>query len=262
VQANHDRNGHTSSLEAFNRHNFKTNRGNLVFGLAFGLVELMVRKLLVLTLVVVFFVASQALADLSGQARVIDGDTIELKGQKVRLYGIDAPESDQDCYTAKDKAYQCGRLATGELTKLIGGKKVTCKGGKLDRYGRLVSTCYFQGIDINQQMVLNGWALAYRKFSDDYIRAENVGKGLKEGMWKGKFEAPWEWRAAKRQAASSEKASRPCPIKGNVNSEGQQIYHLPGDRFFDQVRIKRDQGDQCFETEDEARAAGFRRSKR
>ncbi len=147
---------------------------------------------------VAILVPAVALADISGPARVIDGDTIEIHGQRIRLHGIDAPERDQTCEDKRGTVYRCGAVATIALRELIAGQAVTCKERDQDRYGRIVAVCYVGRIDLNQQMVASGWALAYRRFSLDYVRAEQAAQQLREGMWRGKFVPPWKWRRDKR----------------------------------------------------------------
>lgn len=129
-----------------------------------------------------------------GKARVIEGDIIELSGERIRLKGIDAPEREQECFTKNDKPYKCGLVAAKALSKLILGKNLTCKGNSRDRYGRLIAKCNLGNVDINEQMVLGGQALAYRKFGADYVRAEKAARALNEGLWQGKFVPPWDWR--------------------------------------------------------------------
>ena len=150
---------------------------------------------LVLALISFFILSiSVAVADVTGKSRVIDGDTIWIGDTKIRLHGIDAPEMKQTCRTSKGKEQLCGRLAKQALEKLVRGQDVTCKGDKRDRYKRLIAVCYVGPFNINEQMVTEGWALAYRKYSKDYVRAETLAKSRREGMWRGEFVPAWEWR--------------------------------------------------------------------
>ena len=147
----------------------------------------------ILILLVSLF-ASHAHADITGKARVVDGDTIHINQTKIRLHGIDAPEMKQTCRTSKGKEQMCGILAKQALQRLIQGQDVTCKGDKRDRYKRLLAVCYVGPLDINERMVTDGWAMTYRKYSKDYVRAETFAKSRREGMWLGEFKPPWEWR--------------------------------------------------------------------
>ena len=103
----------------------------------------------------------------------------------------------QKCKNKNGLSYPCGLVATNELKKIIISGKLFCK-KTTDRYRRSISTCYVNGIDISSLMVKNGWALAYRKYSKDYIDEENEAKEKKRGMWAGKFVAPWKWRKLKQ----------------------------------------------------------------
>ena len=135
---------------------------------------------------------------LDNSIRIIDGDTIILNSEKIRFYGIDTPEKKQKCKDRNGLSYPCGEFATNELKKIISSGQLFCKKRATDRYGRSISICYVNGVDINSLMVKNGWALAYRKYSRDYIDEENEAKNKKMGMWAGKFIAPWRWRKLKR----------------------------------------------------------------
>lgn len=98
---------------------------------------------------------------------MVDGDTIEIHGQRFRLHGIDAPESSQPCRNAEGNGYRCGQLAANELDTLIRGSSVECWTQDVNRYRRLVSVCKLGNIDINAWMVEQGLAVAYRKYSMD-----------------------------------------------------------------------------------------------
>ena len=135
---------------------------------------------------------------LDNSLRIIDGDTIILDSEKIRLYGIDTPEKKQKCKDKNGLSYPCGVVATNELKKIINSGQLFCRKKTTDRYSRSISICYVNGVNINSLMVKNGWALAYRKYSMDYIDEEKEAKDKKMGMWTGKFLAPWKWRKLKR----------------------------------------------------------------
>jgi endonuclease YncB( thermonuclease family) len=121
---------------------------------------------LVLTLTLLFLtLPSPAHADVTGKPRVVDGDTIHIGKTKIRLHGIDAPEMKQECYRVDGTPYRCGEAATDALRVLIGANPVRCDGGAYDRYKRLIAVCYSGTADLNAEMVRQGWALAYRKYS-------------------------------------------------------------------------------------------------
>lgn len=116
---------------------------------------------------------SLALAQsLTGVASVVDGDTLEIHGERIRLHGVDAPESAQLCRKSNGSQWQCGQKAAFALADRIGRQTVRCEGNERDRYGRLIAICYHKGQDLNAWMVRQGWALAYRKYSRDYVSQE------------------------------------------------------------------------------------------
>ena len=160
----------------------------------------MIKSLNHIVIIFIYFM-SFSLANcksLDNSIRIIDGDTIILNSEKIRFYGIDTPEKKQNCKDRNGLSYPCGEFATNELKKIISSGQLFCKKRATDRYGRSISICYVNGVDINSLMVKNGWALAYRKYSRDYIDEENEAKDKKVGMWAGKFIAPWRWRKLKR----------------------------------------------------------------
>lgn len=137
-------------------------------------------------------------AILTGQASVIDGDTIEIHGERIRLEGIDAPESGQRCYSASDKLYRCGANAANALDAWIGSATVTCHIDGQDRYKRLLGTCEVRGESMQSWMVENGHALAYRQYSTQYVSAEHRAAAAKAGIWQGRFVNPADWRKGMR----------------------------------------------------------------
>ncbi len=117
--------------------------------------------------------ATPALADVTGPARVIDGDTLEVQGERIRLHGIDAPESRQLC-RLDGKPWQCGKDAANALAEKIARRLVTCQDLGRDRYERIIARCAVAGEDIGAWMVSEGLALAYRRYSLDYVDQERV----------------------------------------------------------------------------------------
>ena len=156
----------------------------------------MTRYLIALALVMVLPVP--AFADITGQVRVIDGDTLEVAGQRIRLHGIDAPESRQLCRLDR-KPWRCGGEATNALRAVIAGRKVSCKELDRDRYRRIVAKCMVERTDIGGWMVTEGWALAYRRYSIDYVPHEAKARMARKGIW-GDFMQPWKWRKMVRDA--------------------------------------------------------------
>jgi endonuclease YncB( thermonuclease family) len=141
---------------------------------------------------------SVAVADITGKPRIIDGDTVEIAGERIRLNGIDTPEANQTCLDETGNRWQCGRVSTLALTTIVGDQAITCKGNKRDKYKRLIAICFIGVIDLNAEMVRQGWALAYRKYSTDYVNEETNAKAKKLGLWRGQFVAPWDWRRGER----------------------------------------------------------------
>ena len=135
---------------------------------------------------------------LSGLARVIDGDTLEVNGVRVRLDGIDAPEQDQPC-RSRGRRWLCGLEAARVLSNLLRGGQVACEVRGRDQYGRVVATCSIGGRDINAWMVEEGWALAYRRYSHAYVVQEVLARSEGRGLWRSHFVPPWEWRKGQRR---------------------------------------------------------------
>ncbi len=131
---------------------------------------------------------------IAGQASVIDGDTLEVHGLRIRLAAIDAPESRQSCRRA-DKSWPCGRRAAFALADRIGMRPVTCRWHHRDRYRRAVAICEVGGVDLGGWMVEQGHALAYRRYGTSYIRQEDAARAARRGMWSGSFVPPWALRA-------------------------------------------------------------------
>lgn len=138
--------------------------------------------------------AAGAQADIVGVASVIDGDTLEVHGQRIRLHGIEAPESGQTCRDEIGQKSRCGHQAALALQDFTGRRTVTCDERDVDRYGQIFGRCLVGGLDINEWLVAQGLALAHRRYSRDYVAAEVAARAAGRGMWAGTFEPPWEWR--------------------------------------------------------------------
>ena len=207
---------------------------------------------------------------LSGQARVIDGDTLAVAGDQIRFDAIDAPETRQKC-SRNGHPWACGQAATQAMRKLVGRNPVRCEVNRRDRYGRAIAACFAAGRDLQQQLVRQGLALAYRRYSTRYVPDEDAARADRLGLWSGSFVEPWRWRrqqktrtrsAPRRQSPpSTTSPGRPCLIKGNISSNGR-IYHVPGGQYYDRTGINESSGERWFCSEAEARAAGWRRSRR
>ncbi len=167
-----------------------------------------IKLFLFISICLIFFfltyndVKSQDVKIISGIAKVIDGDTIQIDKKKIRFFGIDAPEKKQQCskpwltisFLNFNKKYPCGEFSKNKLINLIKNKSIICKLRNKDIYGRLIAECFKNRININSWMVEHGYAVAYKKYSKKYINQENIAKKNKLGLWAGTFEMPWIWR--------------------------------------------------------------------
>ncbi|CDX62839.1 conserved exported hypothetical protein [Mesorhizobium plurifarium] len=142
---------------------------------------------------------------ITGVASVIDGDTIEVHGQRIRFNGIDAPESKQYCDDAKGFEYPCGRRSAAALdTFLAASRPVQCTFVTWDRYHRYVGDCRrADGASVAAWMVEHGQALDWPRYSNGaYAALQAKAEAAKVGVWVGKFDAPWDWRASHADGAA------------------------------------------------------------
>jgi endonuclease YncB( thermonuclease family) len=193
---------------------------------------------------------------LNGTARVIDGDTLDIHGERVRLEGIDAPELAQACGRRRGGTWRCGEAAASALRRLIAARAIVCQRQGRDKYGRTLGVCFADGHDINAEMVREGLAWAFVRYSRTYVREEAQAREERVGVWQGAAEAPWDFRA-KRWAGAEIGAPRGCAIKGNVSAHGR-IYHMPWSPWYGEVKIEAAKGERWFCSEAEALAAGWR----
>jgi endonuclease YncB( thermonuclease family) len=221
-------------------------------------------------------------ADITGIAKVREGDTVLIGSTRIRLGGIDAPSVDQLCLNNTGERWTCGVAARDELIKHADSKSWTCHVRTTDRRGRQVARCEVDGEDIQKWMVRNGWALSYARFSHDYDEDEQAAREAKAGMWQGAFIAPWDWRVRNKKTAILGAAKPPansnaillasasgsvapspdCTIKGNVNGAGECIYHTPASRWYAQIKMHISKGTRWFCSVEDAEAAGCRETRR
>ena len=143
--------------------------------------------------------------EIIGIPKIIDGDTVHINEYKIRLEGIDAPEIKQKCKKEKIKIssiigftfykdYNCGEVSKENLRKKVDRSKIKCISSSKDRYERYLAKCFKEKINLNRWMVRNGHAVAYRRYSKEYISDEDFAKENKLGLWQGKFLDPEKWR--------------------------------------------------------------------
>ena len=158
----------------------------------------MEQKILIFKLLVIFCLCLYSFNSFSkekilGKAIIIDGDTIHIGKNKIRLHGIDAPEYKQTC-TIDKEIWNCGIESKVALENFILKKRVNCEIIDVDQYRRFVGTCFLENQNINQYMVRNGWAIAYRYYSMKFVKDEEFAKKNKLGIWQGSFIEPYLFR--------------------------------------------------------------------
>ncbi|MBC2834335.1 thermonuclease family protein [Paragemmobacter straminiformis] len=213
--------------------------------------------LIIRSLLVLILCGFPAFAEtIVGRARVIDGDTLEIGSKHVRLFGIDAPEHDQTC-DRNGKPWPCGQAAAQALADLAGRARLECEVQDRDRYGRAVSICAAKGVDLGEQLVRQGTATAYLRYSHRYVAAEAEAKARRLGIWGGQMVTPEDYRHGTAQDAPDPS----CTIKGNIGTKGR-VYHMAGQADYAATRINESKGERWFCSEAQARAAGFRKASR
>ncbi|GIW28889.1 MAG: hypothetical protein KatS3mg070_2252 [Meiothermus sp.] len=171
------------------------------------------------------FALSLALAQdtVAGRASVIDADSLEIQGVRIRLWGVDAVESGQTCLDAQGKVYPCGRRAAFALADFLGQRTVSCTRRDTDRYGRVVAVCGVAGVEVNRWLVEQGWALAYVQYGGGvYLDSQDRARAGKRGIWQGSFQAPWEYR---RNPANPPTAGSPRPQSPSPAPSPSSVYY-------------------------------------
>lgn len=191
--------------------------------------------------------ASPAICEIA----IVDGDTFDLDGTRIRIDGIDAPEYGQKCGSR-----DCGVEALEALDNLIHSGPINCQSMGDDGYGRVIGKCVVAGQDIGARLVSDGFAYAFVKYSTDYVAEEESARSRGLGVWRGDYQRPWDYRAEK-WASSEQTSLNGCPIKGNISENGQ-IYHAPWSPWYTKTRISEGKGERWFCSEAEAVEAGWR----
>ena len=191
-------------------------------------------------------------------ATVIDGDTIDLGPVRIRIHRIDAPEAGQRCDDGEGGAWPCGDRAIRRMAELVESEPVSCEALERERYGRIIAICRVRGVDIGAQLVSEGLAWAFRRYSTDYAGQEDEARRARRGVWRGDAETPWDYRANRWSRAAAAAPKPGCPIKGNINSSGEKIYHTPWSPWYARTSINPARGERWFCDEADAVAAGWR----
>lgn len=203
---------------------------------------------------------AQASTAFEGMVRVIDGDTIDVGDRRVRLHGIDAPEQDQPCTTRTGQNWGCGDWVTRQVRDAYQGQIAQCRQVDTDKYGRTVARCFVAGQDVARNLVRAGLAFAYRKYALDYARDETNAARTRIGIHGFDIQAPARYRLTRIKGRVA--PNQNCVIKGNINARGDRIYHVPGQAYYERTGIRMERGERWFCSHAQARASGWRASRR
>jgi len=205
-----------------------------------------------------------AAAEISGKARAVAGDRLEIGGVTLQLFGFDAPEREQACLR-DGRRWDCGFAATAALAFRTAGQWVICTDQGVAEDGALLAQCVLGGLggpEVNGWMVAAGWGLADRP--PLFAEAEAAARAAGRGIWSSSFVSPAEWRRGARlpiETAPAEPAGL-CTVKGSITPSGERVYHLPGGAFYPHATVDPGRGERWFCSEAEAQAAGWSRSPR
>lgn len=195
---------------------------------------------------------------IQGRARAIDGGHLRLSKQVLRLDNIDALLPSQTCTTSRGRAWRCGRKAKDHLARLVRRRTLTCTVSGQDDDGVKTATCMSKDGDVSAGLVARGYAFAHLGTFANYREEEGQARQKKRGIWQGSAERPADYRMARWDKAVKT-APEGCPIKGRVVRR-KRLYALPWDRGYARVKVRPRRGEKWFCTEQDARAAGFKRA--
>lgn len=211
--------------------------------------------------------AGNATPDLAQKVGVIDGDTLEIDGQPIQLYGIDAPELGQIC-DRKGNLWPCGVEAAHALKKLVslGQPPIRCspweQADRSQAGSETAQVCEIGERNLALTMLHTGYSVALPDSFPDYTEAEKEARSANLGLWQGDFLLPWEWRESAGPHIESDDWARKCNVKGSVTLGGQQVYYVPTDDIYQDLTIDPAKGERLFCSDEEARAAGWIRPDR
>jgi endonuclease YncB( thermonuclease family) len=194
-----------------------------------------------------------------GRAAVVAGDLLKVADTTVRLSGIEAPERAQLCGKDAGK-WRCAEAARSALSKVVAGRPVRCRLSGTDSGGSPLGHCSIDSVDINADLVRQGYAFAEGGASSRYAGHEKDARTAKAGMWIADIQRPAEFRA-KAWEEAKRRAPDGCPIKGQVTG-AERIYVLPGTPAYERLRVQSSRGDRWFCSEQDAASAGFKAAQR
>lgn len=175
----------------------------------------------VLFLLAAFPTAALAQQPIVGQASVVDGDTLEIRGIRIRLFGVDAPESAQTCRDDDGQLYRCGQKGALALSDFIATKPVSCAPVDTDRYGRTVATCTVAGADVADWLVRAGLAFDWPQYSKGrYGTAQKAAERAGDGMWGGQWVLPWRYRECTQAGGRPAECSEGVPAVVGAGGRG------------------------------------------
>ncbi len=194
-----------------------------------------------------------------GRATAIAGDLLKVAGTTVRLSGIEAPEREQRCGKDNNK-WRCAEAAQSALAKMVGGRSVRCRLTGSDKGGHSLGYCAIDSVDINADLVRQGYVFAEGGTSSRYAAHERDARDAKAGIWIGAAHRPAEFRA-KAWEEAKRRAPDGCPIKGQVTGQ-ERVYVVPGTPDYERLRVQPSRGDRWFCSEQDAASAGFKAAQR
>ena len=195
-------------------------------------------------------------SEIVGRAEVIDGDTLDIGTTRIRLFGIDAPEQNQQCLSSQSMEWACGAWVTQQVHQIVEGKTLRCDPRETDRYGRVVPTSTMDGRDLARELVIDGLAYAYRRYSMEYDLDEKAAAVRGTGLHAHRVQSPADYRQALARGVATR--TNRCRIKGNISRDGARIYHMPGQRDYARTRINERNGEKWFCSAAQAEEGGWR----